>query len=61
MDDTVWSQIGALFEGFLHHSVLFLVFTVFTSIMNLFLLFPFKPPSLMPREGGYNLIALHCI
>ena len=26
MDDTVWSQIVVLFDGFLHHSVLFLVF-----------------------------------
>ena len=31
MDDTVWSQIGGLFDGFFRYSVLFLVFTVFTS------------------------------
>ena len=31
------------FDGFLHHSVLFMVFSVFTSIMNFFLLIPLKP------------------
>ena len=51
MADTVWSQIVALFDGFLHHSVLFLVFTVFTSIMYFFLQFPFKPPSKIRPEG----------
>ena len=45
MNDTVWSQIVVLFGQFLHHSVFFLVFTVFTSIMNFFLQFPFNPPS----------------
>ena len=49
MADTVWSQIGGLFDGFLHHSVLFLVFTVFTSIMYFFLQFPFKP-QFVPKE-----------
>ena len=53
MEDTVWFQIIALFYGILHHSVLFLVFTVFTSIMNFFLLIPFKPPS--RGTGGYNV------
>ena len=51
MADTVWSHIVALFDGFFRYSVLFLVFTVFTSIMNLFLLFPFKPPSKIRPEG----------
>ena len=36
MDDTVWFQIVVLFDGFLHLSILFLVFTVFTSSMNFF-------------------------
>ena len=42
MDNTVLWQIVVLFGQILQHSVLFLVFTVFTSIMNFFLLFPFK-------------------
>ena len=51
MDDTVWSQIVALFDGFFRYTVLFLVFTVFTSIMYFFLQFPFKPPSKIHPEG----------
>ncbi len=41
-DNTVLWQILSLFDGFFRYSLLFLVFT---SIMNFFLLFPFKPPS----------------
>ena len=54
MADTVWFQIGGLFGKILHHSVLFLVFTVFTSIMYFFLQFPFKPPSkIRPEASGF--------
>ena len=47
----VWSQIVVLFGQFFRYTVLFLVFTVFTSIMNFFLQFPFKPPSKIRPEG----------
>ena len=51
MADTVWSQIVALFGKIFRYSVLFLVFTVFTSIMYFFLQFPFKPPSKIHPKG----------
>ena len=53
MADTVWFQIGGLFDGFLHQMSLYGVFTVFTSLMSLFLVisfqtkaFGFVPPTL---------------
>ena len=48
MDDAIWSQIVVFFDRFFRHSVLFLVFT---SIMNLFLQFPFKPTSKIRPKG----------
>ncbi len=36
MNNTVQSQIVVLFDRFSHYSVIFLVFTVFTSNMNFF-------------------------
>ena len=57
MDDTVWFQIVVLFGKIFRYSVLFLVFTVFTSIMYFFLQFPFKPPSKIrpenPKASGF--------
>ena len=50
MDNTILWQIVVLFDHFFRYSILFLVFTVFTSSMNFFLLFPFKPPL---RGTGY--------
>ena len=54
MADTVWSQIVALFDGFLHQMSLFVVFTVFTSLMSLFLVISFQTPLKNPtrRAGG---------
>ena len=54
MADTVWFQIGGLFGKILHHSVLFLVFTVFTSIMYFFFAISFQTPLKNParRAGG---------
>ena len=45
------SQIVALFDRFLHQMSLYVVFTVFTSLMSLFWSFPLKPPSkIRPEE-----------
>ena len=54
MADTVWSQIGGLFDGFLHQMSLYVVFTVFTSLMSLFLVISFQTPLKNPtrRAGG---------
>ena len=74
MADTVWSQIVVLFDGFFRSMSLYVVFTVFTSLMSLFWSFPFKPPSkIRPErdfgtkasvpsgrifEGGYKLLLI---
>ena len=42
----VWSQIIVLFAMFYTNPSLFLAFTVFTSIVYFFWLFPFQPPPL---------------
>ena len=44
MADTIWLQIVVLFDGFFRYSVLFLVYTVFTSIMYFFCNFLSNPP-----------------
>ena len=68
MADTVWSQIGGIFYGFFRSMSLFVVFTVFTSLMSLFLVISFQTPlknptrraggtkasGFVPFEGGYN-------
>ena len=64
MADTVWSQIGGIFDGFFRSMSLFVVFTVFTSLMSLFLVISFQTPlrlcASVPSgrifEGGYNTI-----
>ena len=50
MADTVWFQIGGLFDGFLHQMSLFVVFTVFTSLMSLFLVISFQTPLKNPTR-----------
>ena len=52
MDDTVWFQIVALFGKMFRYSVLFLVFTVFTSIKNFFCNFLSNPPKNPSRRAG---------
>ena len=54
MADTVWFQIGGLFDGFFHSMSLFVVFTVFTSLMSLFLVISFQTSLKNPtrRAGG---------
>ena len=54
MGDTVWFQIMALFDGFLHQMSLFVVFSVFTSICHFFLSISFQTPLKNPsrRAGG---------
>ena len=54
MADTVWSQIVALFDGFFRSMSLFVVFTVLTSLMSLFLVISFQTPLKNPtrRAGG---------
>ena len=66
MDDTVWFQIVVLFGKIFRYSVLFLVFTVFTSSMYFFLQFPFNPPlrlyllqkSYPILKGKYSLMTI---
>ena len=45
LHEVPWSQIVVLFDRFSHHSVFFLVFTVFTSNMNFFDHSHSNPPS----------------
>ena len=40
--------------GFFHHFFWFSLFSL--PLCNFFWLFPFKPPTLVPREGGYKVI-----
>ena len=60
---TFWFQIVALFDGFLHQMSLFVVFTVFTSLMSLFLVISFQTPLKNPtrRVGGTKPEALGVI
>ena len=60
MADTVWFQIVALFDGFFRSMSLFVVFTVFTSLMSLFLVISFQTPLKNPtrRVGGTKPEAL---
>ena len=53
MADTVWIKIVALFDGFFHQMSLFVVFTVFTSIVSLFLAISFQTP-LEGLVGGFS-------
>ena len=50
MDDTVWFQIVALFGKMFRYSVLFLVFTVFTTIKNFFAI-SFQTPQKIRPQG----------
>ena len=40
----IWSQIVVLFDRIFHFMSLFVVFTVFTSMMSLFLVTSFQTP-----------------
>ena len=55
---TVWFQIVVLFDRFLQEMSLFVVFTVFTSMMLLFWLIPFKPASKICPKGPEALTPL---
>ena len=54
MDHNVWFQIRGLFDGFLHHTILFLVFTL---IMTSFCYFLSSPPHLCLVRGVINTAA----